>query len=162
MHTKQTVFLRWIFSGNLWNCYKYIILEDCYSSGSRGHKVGEIRPGFFGGTKPCYKKNCILRGGSYKCWTLFMEMWKTVFIIQMFILTNVARILPPLQVVSNSKFVSVGVQSPTEINAPRGCAVILIGICQLRWPESRAKSHGRSTWMICKIKKVHWIFFSYT
>ena len=38
---------------------------------------------------------------------------------------------PPLQVVSNSKFVSVGVQSPTEINAPRGCAVILIGICQL-------------------------------
>ena len=29
------------------------------------------------------------------------------------------------QVVSNSKFVSVGVQSPTEINAPRGCAVIL-------------------------------------
>ena len=36
-----------------------------------------------------------------------------------------------LQVVSNSKFVSVGVQSPTEINAPRGCAVILIGICQL-------------------------------
>ena len=29
------------------------------------------------------------------------------------------------QVVSNSKFVSVGVQSPIEINAPRGCAVIL-------------------------------------
>ena len=27
------------------------------------------------------------------------------------------------QVVSDSKFVSVGVQSPTEINAPRGCAV---------------------------------------
>ena len=26
---------------------------------------------------------------------------------------------------------SVGVRSPTEINAPRGCAVILIGICQL-------------------------------
>ena len=36
-----------------------------------------------------------------------------------------------LQMVSNSKFVSVGVRSPTEINAPRGCAVILIGICQL-------------------------------
>ena len=35
------------------------------------------------------------------------------------------------QVVSNSKFVSVGVQSPTEINAPRGCAVILLRICQL-------------------------------
>ena len=43
-----------------------------------------------------------------------------------------SRRLPPLQVVSNSKLVSVGVQSPTEINAPRGCAVILIGICQLR------------------------------
>ena len=49
-----------------------------------------------------------------------------------------SRRLPPLQVVSNSKFVSVRVQSPTEINAPRGCAVILIGICQLRRPESRA------------------------
>ena len=42
-----------------------------------------------------------------------------------------SRRLPPLQVVSNSKFVSVGVGSPTEINAPRGCAVILYGICQL-------------------------------
>ena len=31
----------------------------------------------------------------------------------------------PLQVVSNSKFVSVEALSPTEINAPRGCAVIL-------------------------------------
>ena len=61
---------------------------------------------------------------------------------------------PPLQVVSNSKFVSVGVQSPTEINAPRGCAVILIGTCQLRWPESRAKSHGRSTW-ISSYQKTH-------
>ena len=30
-----------------------------------------------------------------------------------------------LQVVSNNKLVSVGVQTPTEINAPRGCAVIL-------------------------------------
>ena len=28
-----------------------------------------------------------------------------------------SRRLPPLQVVSNSKFVSVGVRSPTEINA---------------------------------------------
>ena len=43
-----------------------------------------------------------------------------------------SRRLPPLQVVSNSKFVSVEALSPTEINAPRGCAVILIGICQLR------------------------------
>ena len=29
------------------------------------------------------------------------------------------------QVANDSKFVSVGIQSPTEINAPRGCAVIL-------------------------------------
>jgi len=34
-------------------------------------------------------------------------------------------------VVSNNKSFSVGVQSPTEINAPRGCAVILRRICQL-------------------------------
>ena len=36
-----------------------------------------------------------------------------------------SRRLPPLQLVSNSKFVSMGVQSQPEINAPRGCAVIL-------------------------------------
>ena len=41
-----------------------------------------------------------------------------------------SRRLPPLQVVSNSKFVSVRVQSPTEINAPRGCAVILKRLVQ--------------------------------
>ena len=52
----------------------------------------------------------------FRCLKLFISVEKT----------------PPLQVVSNSKFVSVGVRSPTEINAPRGCAVILIGICQLR------------------------------
>ena len=28
----------------------------------------------------------------------------------------------------------------------------LIGICQLLWPESRAKSHGRSTWMKISVK----------
>ena len=39
--------------------------------------------------------------------------------------------LPLLQVVSNNKYFSVGVQSPTEINAPRGCAVILKRRCQL-------------------------------
>ena len=39
--------------------------------------------------------------------------------------------LPLLQVLSNNKSFSVGVQSPTEINAPRGCAVILRRICQL-------------------------------
>ena len=42
-----------------------------------------------------------------------------------------SRRLPFLQVVSNNKSFSVGVQSPTEINAPRGCAVILRRICQL-------------------------------
>ena len=39
--------------------------------------------------------------------------------------------LPLLQVVNNNNSFSVGVQSPTEINAPRGCAVILRRICQL-------------------------------
>ena len=33
--------------------------------------------------------------------------------------------------VSNNKSFSVGVQFPTEINAPRECAVILRRICQL-------------------------------
>ena len=42
-----------------------------------------------------------------------------------------SRRLPLLQVVSNNKSFSVGVQFPTEINAPRGCAVILRRICQL-------------------------------
>ena len=42
-----------------------------------------------------------------------------------------SRRLPLLQVISNNKSFSVGVQSPTEINAPRGCAVILRRICQL-------------------------------
>ena len=42
-----------------------------------------------------------------------------------------SRRLPLLQVESNNKSFSVGVQSPTEINAPRGCAVILRRICQL-------------------------------
>ena len=42
-----------------------------------------------------------------------------------------SRRLPLLQVVSNNKSFSVGVQSPTEINAPRGCAVILRRRCQL-------------------------------
>ena len=32
---------------------------------------------------------------------------------------------------SSNKYFSVGVQSPTEINAPRGCAVILKRRCQL-------------------------------
>ena len=39
--------------------------------------------------------------------------------------------LPLLHVVNNNKSFSVGAQSPTEINAPRGCAVILRRICQL-------------------------------
>ena len=39
---------------------------------------------------------------------------------------------PTSLVASDSKFVSVGVQSLTEINVSRGCTVILYGICQLR------------------------------
>ena len=32
--------------------------------------------------------------------------------------------------VASNKFVLVGVQSPTKINAPRGCTAILLGKCQ--------------------------------
>ncbi len=42
-----------------------------------------------------------------------------------------SRRLPLLQGVSNSKSFSVEALSPTEINAPRGCAVILRRICQI-------------------------------
>ena len=47
------------------------------------------------------------------------------------ILMRQCNFISVLQVVSNNKSFSVGVQSPTEINAPRGCAVILRRICQL-------------------------------
>ncbi len=53
----------------------------------------------------------------------------TAGVIQQF--SSQSRRLPLLQVVSNNKSFSVGVQSPTEINAPRVCAVILRRICQL-------------------------------
>ena len=52
-------------------------------------------------------------------------------ISSLLIILSQSRRLPLLQVVSNNKSFSVGVQSPTEINAPRGCAVILRRICQL-------------------------------
>ena len=55
----------------------------------------------------------------------------TAFSILHGIFLSQSRRLPLLQVVSNNKSFSVGVQSPTEINAPRGCAVILKRICQL-------------------------------
>ena len=55
--------------------------------------------------------------------TVFALMALVVPEIEMFYLSREDSHL--FQVVSNSKFVSVGVQSPTEINAPRGCAVIL-------------------------------------
>ena len=51
--------------------------------------------------------------------------------VHYFLNLSQSRRLPLLQVVSNNKSFSVGVQSPTEINAPRGCAVILRRICQL-------------------------------
>jgi len=41
------------------------------------------------------------------------------------VILSQSRRLPPLQVVSHNKLVSVGVRSPTERDAPRGCAVIL-------------------------------------
>ena len=88
--------------------------------------------------------------------TFSVSVLKKHFALRILFILSQSRRLPPLQVVSNSKFVSVGVQSPTEINAPRGCAVILIGICRLLWPESRAKSHGRSTWKMLNIFLLHW------
>ena len=51
--------------------------------------------------------------------------------VHYFLNLSQSRRLPLLQVVSNNKSFSVGVQSPTEINVPRGCAVILKRICQL-------------------------------
>ena len=56
---------------------------------------------------------------------IFQTMQKTS------ILSQSELRLPLLQVVSSNKYFSVGVQSPTEINAPRGCAVILKRRCQL-------------------------------
>ena len=50
-----------------------------------------------------------------------------------------------LQVVSKNKSFSVGVQSPTEINAPRGCAVILNRLCQLS-----LLAHERSRFATCQ------------
>ena len=41
-------------------------------------------------------------------------------ISSLLIILSQSRRLPLLQVVSNNKSFSVGVQSPTEINAPRG------------------------------------------
>ena len=63
-------------------------------------------------------------------WSLNLEETGASVFWQVWILSQ-SRRLPLLQVVSNNKSFSVGVQSPTEINAPRGCAVILRRICQL-------------------------------
>ena len=52
------------------------------------------------------------------------------FALGLVVALSQSRRLPLLQVVSKNKSFSVGVQSPTEINAPRGCAVILKRICQ--------------------------------
>ena len=57
--------------------------------------------------------------------------FRLVLIETQFPILSQSRRLPLLQVVSNNKSFSVGVQSPTEINAPRVCAVILRRICQL-------------------------------
>ena len=63
-------------------------------------------------------------------WSLNLEETGASVFWQVWVLSQ-SRRLPLLQVVSNNKSFSVGVQSPTEINAPRGCAVILRRICQL-------------------------------
>ena len=55
----------------------------------------------------------------------------TAFLFKKIFLSQSELRLPLLQVVSSNKYFSVGVQSPTEINAPRGCAVILKRRCQL-------------------------------
>ena len=62
--------------------------------------------------------------------------------------------LPLLQVVSNNKSFSVGVQSPTEINAPRGCAVILRRICQLSLTRiTHQVSRAFDLISLCKYRK---------
>ena len=53
-----------------------------------------------------------------------------MFVLSNFLSQSEMR-LSLLQVVSSNKYFSVGVQSPTEINAPRGSAVILKRRCQL-------------------------------
>ena len=58
------------------------------------------------------------------------DCWGHTAVLISVVLSQLRR-LPLLQVVSNNKSFSVGVQSPTEINAPRECAVILRRICQL-------------------------------
>ena len=55
----------------------------------------------------------------------------TAFLFKKIFLSQSELRLQLLQVVSSNKYFSVGVQSPTEINAPRECAVILKRRCQL-------------------------------
>ena len=62
--------------------------------------------------------------------TFSVSVLKKHFALRILFILSQSRRLPPLQVASNSKFVSVGVGAPTETNAPRGCAMILYGICQ--------------------------------
>ena len=65
-----------------------------------------------------------------------------------------SRRLSLLQVVSKNKSFSVGVQSPTEINAPRGCAVILKRICQLSLTRiTHQVSRAFDLISLCKYRK---------
>ena len=55
-----------------------------------------------------------------------------------------SRRLPLLQVVSNNKSFSVGVQSPTDINAPRGCAEEKhANVIVFEYLETKGKISGR-------------------
>ena len=70
-----------------------------------------------------------------------------------------SRRLPLLQVVSNNKSFSVGVQSPTEINAPRGCAeekhadVIVFEYLETKGKISGRKKQKLHLWRKRDIKK---------
>jgi len=46
-------------------------------------------------------------------------------------------------------FNSVGVQAPTELNAPRGCARIRTGICLLKQTRIRRARLASESWLDC-------------
>ena len=86
-------------------------------------------------------------------WSLNLEETGASVFWQVWILSQ-SRRLPLLQVVSNNKSFSVGVQSPTEINAPRGCAVILRRICQLSLTRiTHQVSHAFDLNLVCTYEK---------
>ena len=83
-------------------------------------------------------KKSLFCAKQYKIKYIYM-LFTTIYCMQKQFFSGV------LQVVSKNKSFSVGVQSPTEINAPRGCAVILKRICQLS-----LLAHERSRFATCQ------------